>query len=82
MPFGVLRGPSVIQGLTDSLLNDVKNYAQNYINNVIVFSQLWEEHMTHVDDVQDRIKPMGLTAKSMGPDLMDFWAIFCWERQG
>ena len=79
---GVLRSPSVIQILTDSLLNDVKNHAQNYINDVIVFSQLWEEHMTHVDDVQDRIKPVGLTAKSMGPDLMRFLGDFLLGETG
>ena len=58
MPFGVRNGPSVFQRLTDVLLNNVKGYAQNYIDDIIVFGASWEDHLQQVDDV---LEQAGLT---------------------
>ena len=56
MPFGVRNGPSVFQCLTDVLLHDSKDHAQNYIDDIIVYSSSWE---AHVDSVLAKIKQAG-----------------------
>ena len=34
-----------------------------YIDDLIIFSKLWEEHMSHVRTVLERLKGAGVTAK-------------------
>lgn len=61
MPFGLLGAAATFQRLVDKLLEAHAEYAAAYIDDVIIFSQTWEEHLEHLEAVIKKIKETGLT---------------------
>lgn len=47
MPFGVKRGPAVVQQLSNKLFAEM-NFVLVYLDNVLVFSKSEEEHLRHL----------------------------------
>lgn len=62
LPFGLRNAPSVFQRLMDDVLQDVNN-ARAYIDDIIVFSDSWDDHLRHLESVLQRLKKAGLTVK-------------------
>ena len=62
MPFGLRNGPAVFQRLMDKILHQDLNYCRVYIDDIVVFSQSWEQHCQHLSRVLERLKTAGLTA--------------------
>lgn len=64
VPFGLATGAAVLSRLLDSVLGDVKfQYVYNYLDDVVVYSKTFEEHMVHLGEVFKRLKDAGLTVK-------------------
>ncbi|KAL1915429.1 uncharacterized protein VTP21DRAFT_6887 [Calcarisporiella thermophila] len=62
MPFGVKNGPAVFQRLMDRLLGQCKwDFAIVYIDDLIVSSKTFEEHLQHCETVLRIIIRAGLT---------------------
>ena len=61
MPFGVRNAPAVFQALMTKILNDCKSFASPYMDDIIIYSDIWEHHKGHVRQVLDRLKQAGLT---------------------
>jgi hypothetical protein len=52
MPFGLSTAPSLFQRAMDTVLNDVKfEFALAYIDDVIVYSHSFSDHLMHVDAI-------------------------------
>ena len=47
----------------DTLLSGLQDFAGAYLDNLIVYSYSWEDHVRHLDVVLQRLKEAGLTAK-------------------
>ena len=47
----------------DRLLEGLGKFAGVYLDDLVVFSQSWEEHLKHLEAVCTRLKESGLTAK-------------------
>ncbi len=62
MPFGLINASSTFQRLIDKVLENIK-FAKAYIDDVIVFSRSWEEHLEHLNVVLDRLLASGLKLK-------------------
>ena len=62
MPFGLRNGPAVFQRLMDKILHQDLDYCRVYIDDIVVFSQSWEQHCQHLSRVLERLKTAGLTA--------------------
>ena len=62
MPFGVKNAPAVFQELMRAVLQPCESFAKPYLDDVIIFSQTWEEHVTHVRTVLEKLRQAGLTA--------------------
>ncbi|KAL7834854.1 hypothetical protein SRHO_G00291010, partial [Serrasalmus rhombeus] len=62
MPFGLHGAAATFQRLMDKVLKDTENFTAAYIDNVVVFSASWEEHLRHLDIVLKKIADAGLTA--------------------
>lgn len=45
----------------DQVLRKASEFAAAYLDDVVVFSQTWEEHVAHLQHVLHRIKSAGLT---------------------
>lgn len=61
MPFGLHGAAATFQRLVDKLLTCHTSYAAAYIDDIIIFSQTWEEHLDHLGKVLAEIKRAGLT---------------------
>ena len=61
MPFGVRNAPAMFQKLMDKVLKEVKGYARAYMDDIVVFSSSWENHVRHVRQVLKLLNQAGLT---------------------
>ncbi|CAJ1064638.1 uncharacterized protein LOC120723181 [Xyrichtys novacula] len=61
MPFGLQGAPATFQRLMDQVLREVSAFSAAYLDDVVVYSQTWEEHMAHLTRVLHCIKAAGLT---------------------
>jgi len=78
MPFGLRNAPAVFQRLMDIVLYDVFVYCRAYIDDVVVFSSSWEEHVLHLKCTLQVIQKAGLT---LHPDKCD-WGVACCRYLG
>ena len=62
MPFGLKNAPAVFQKLTSRVLEPCSAFALPYIDDIVIFSKDWEEHVRHVRQVLQRLRETGLTA--------------------
>ena len=66
MPFGLTGAPGSFQRLVDSLLRDLP-FATTYIDDVLIFSQMAEHHVKHLQQVFQRefqrLQDAGLTLR-------------------
>ncbi|KAK7907616.1 hypothetical protein WMY93_016228 [Mugilogobius chulae] len=61
MPFGLQGAPATFQRLMDFVLKDVAEFSAAYLDDVVVFSKSWEEHLYHLEKVLQKIRAAGLT---------------------
>ena len=63
LPFGLQNSSSTFQRLMDGVLSGCESFAKAYIDDIVVHSCTWEEHVAHVDAVLTKIQGAGLTVK-------------------
>jgi len=63
MPFGLKNAPAVFQHLMEKTLKGCREFAAAYIDDVLIFSKTWDEHLIHVKKVLQALRKAGLTAK-------------------
>ena len=63
MPFGLHGAPATFQRMMDRLLWDVGDYAAAYLDDVVIHSTTWEEHLEHVRNILQKLREAGLTVK-------------------
>ena len=63
MPFGLQGAPATFQRMMDQLLRGLKGYAAVYVDDLVIYSHSWEEHLQHIKKVFDQYKEAGLTVK-------------------
>ncbi len=61
LPFGLHGAPATFQRLMDQVLRGCEGWAAAYLDDVIIFSNSWEEHLTHLEETLKRIQEAGLT---------------------
>jgi len=64
MPFGVCNGPSTFQRLMQSTMGDlIFQIMLVYLDDILVYSSTFHEHLQRLDVVFSRLKEMGLKVK-------------------
>ncbi len=63
MPFGLANAPSVFQRLMDCVLVDCREFSNVYIDDILVVSRDWVEHLGHLEKLFGVLKKEGLTCK-------------------
>ncbi|KAL0194996.1 hypothetical protein M9458_008568, partial [Cirrhinus mrigala] len=62
LPFGLHGAPATFQRLMDVVLRPHQSYAAAYIDDVVIHSERWEEHLSHLRRVLTELRRAGLTA--------------------
>ena len=63
MPFGLRNAPATFQRCMNMVIEGLEEYTGAYIDDLIVYSKSWDDHLSHVTQVLDRLRKHGLTAK-------------------
>ena len=62
MPFGLHGAPATFQRCMDSILGGLPGVLA-YLDDIVVFSTSWEDHLAHLAQVLARLRDAGLTVK-------------------
>ncbi len=62
LPFGLHGAPATFQRMMDILLRPHQSYAAAYLDDVVVHSESWEEHLAQLRRVLLELRRAGLTA--------------------
>lgn len=65
LPFGLKTSPAIFQRILSNILRKYKltNFAVNYIDDILIFSKTFTEHMDHLTQLLDAIKTEGFRLK-------------------
>ncbi len=63
MPFGLKNATATFQLLMQQVLRDLESYSLAYIDDVIIFSATFDDHMTHIFSVLTRLSAANLSVK-------------------
>ncbi|KAM4549940.1 uncharacterized protein V3H82_019144 [Fundulus diaphanus] len=61
MPFGLHGAPATFQRLMDRVLQGCGDCSAAYLDDVVIFSDTWEQHLQHLERVLGKIEQAGLT---------------------
>ena len=64
MPFGLKNAPATFQRCIDKVLEGWASFSSIYIYDVLIFSNIWEEHVEHIRGVLGALGQVGMTANS------------------
>ena len=51
--------------MMDRLIQRLQEFASAYLDDVVIYSDSWEDHLQHLRQVLQHLKDAGLTAKPM-----------------
>ncbi len=63
MPFGLTNAPSTFQLLMQTVLRGLETCSLPYIDDIIIFSSSFDNHLSHLTSVLSRLSHAGLTVK-------------------
>ena len=63
MPFGLRNAPATFERVVKRILAGCEAFSGSYLDDIIIFSSTWLEHLSHIQQVFDRIRFAGLTVK-------------------
>jgi len=64
MPFGLRNAPATFQRLVQKVLRGLDELTATYLDDILIFSNTWHEHVCHIKEVLKRIKQARLTIKT------------------
>ncbi len=63
LPFGICNAPALFQRLMQHVLAGLDSFSSVYLDDIIIFSKNFEDHMIHLEQVFQRLAEHGLTLK-------------------
>ena len=63
MPVGLCGAPATFQRMMDSVIRGLGSHVAVYLDDVVVFSETWEDHLSHILGVLQCLRKYNLTAK-------------------
>ena len=63
MPFGMVNSSASFVRLMKMVLSDCEEFADAFIDDIIIFSEEWYEHLQHIKTVLESLRKACLTAK-------------------
>ena len=63
MPFGLSGAPATFQRMMDSILRETELFTGVYLDDIVVYSEDWESHLMHLEEIFKRLHNANLTIK-------------------
>ena len=63
MPFGLNGAPATFQRLMNEVVRDMEKFAHAYLDDLVIFSDTWEEHHSDLRAILEKVQLFALTAK-------------------
>ena len=63
LPFGLVSACATCQVLSDLICDGCETFARSYLDDVLIFSNSWSEHVYHVKTILRRVQQAGITLK-------------------
>ncbi|GBN96524.1 Transposon Ty3-G Gag-Pol polyprotein [Araneus ventricosus] len=63
MPFGLSGASGTFQKIMNNVLRSHSSYAQAYIDDIIVYSKTWDEHLIHLGNILQEWENTGFSVK-------------------
>ena len=63
MPFGLQEAPTTFQRMMDQVIQGLETFTAAYLDDLVVYSETFEEHLLHLRRVMETLQAAGLTAK-------------------
>ena len=63
MPFGLQGAPATFPRLVDRVIQGLDDFTAAYLDDIIVYSKTWTEHLQHIQQVMERLQKAGLKVK-------------------
>ena len=63
VPFGLAQAPAYFQQLISMVLQDCRDFAMAYLDDIIIFSRTPEEHLKHIEIIFQKLAIVGLKLK-------------------
>ncbi len=63
MPFGLCTAPAIFQELMSAVLEGLSGFTTAYLDDILIYSETLEEHLTHIQQVFDRLRSHQLRLK-------------------
>ncbi len=63
MPFGLKNAPAIFQAAVEAVLTPVNDVCCNYVDDVVVYSETWESHLSDLKRVIQCLSDSGFTIK-------------------
>ena len=58
-----MEPPASFQRMTDRLVDGIQDSVTAYLDDLVIFSYTWEDHLTQLQEIFSRLRQAGLTAK-------------------
>ncbi|CAG8555662.1 11032_t:CDS:1 [Paraglomus occultum] len=64
MPFGLCNAPATFQSMMETILLGFRaKFCEVYLDDIIIFSATWEEHLHHIQQIFQRLREYGVVLK-------------------
>ena len=63
MPFGLRNDPATFSRLVQGLLYGLETFCVAYLDDILIFSETWSDHLKHLNSVFTRVREAKLTLK-------------------
>lgn len=62
MPFGLSGAPSTFQRIMNQILRPHSDYADSFLDDIIIFSKNWTDHLIHIRAILETLKNVNFSA--------------------
>ena len=64
MPYGLMNSPATFSSIMSQVMRGIQwQYVLSYVDDVLIFSSSFDQHLVHLDSVFQRLRQAGLRLK-------------------
>ena len=64
MSFGLVGAPAIFQRMMNAILGHLTAYVAAYMDDVVIYSSTWQDHLQHIQQTLAQLGKAGLTVKT------------------